>query len=219
MAIDDLADEEIVARFAQIYWADRDRSFFPNRWLGIQTLQHPFDVWITQEIITEVAPEVIVEVGSFRGGSAALWATIQQQVVPHGRVVAVDIDDQMAEARTVPIFAAKVDFVHGDSTDPAVVAHVHELVGGRRALVILDSAHTKEHVAAEIAAYASLVPAGSYLIVQDTFVNGHPLEREWGPGPFEAVADFLAVDDRFEADRSRERMSFTFNPNGFLRRR
>jgi len=218
MNVDDASDDEIIRRFAEIWWADRN-TFFTNTFLGVPALQHPFDAWITQEIIVEVAPQVIVEAGSFGGGSAMLWAMIQQQVVPDGRVIAIDLDDNMDQARQIPLFNERVTFVHGSSTDPAVVEHVHQLVAGQRALVILDSAHTKEHVTAEIDAYAPLVEPGSYLIVQDTFVNGHPLEREWGPGPFEAVTNFLATDGRFEVDRTRERMKFTFNPNGFLRRR
>ena len=37
-------------------------------------------------------------------------------------------------------------------------------------------------------------------------------------GPFEAVDAFLASDDRFLADRSRESFVLTWNPRGFLRR-
>jgi cephalosporin hydroxylase len=63
------------------------------------------------------------------------------------------------------------------------------------------------------------VSPGSYLIVQDSFLSGHPVEPEVGPGPFEAVTEFLCTDDRFAVDHGRERMLFTFNPNGFLRRK
>jgi cephalosporin hydroxylase len=35
----------------------------------------------------------------------------------------------------------------------------------------------------------------------------------------EAVEEFVAADDRFEVDRSREKFLLTFNPGGFLRRR
>ena len=66
--------------------------------------------------------------------------------------------------------------------------------------------------------FALVVSPGGYLIVTDSNVNGHPVFPAYGPGPYEAVTEFLARDDRFEIDRSRERMLFTFNPNGFLRR-
>jgi len=112
----------------------------------------------------------------------------------------------------------KVDFVLGSSVDPAVTSEIARRVQGKRCLVILDSEHTRDHVLSELRALAPLVSLDSYLIVQDTFVNGHPVEPDWGPGPWEAVTDFLATDERFEIDRSRERLMFTFCPNGFLRR-
>jgi cephalosporin hydroxylase len=210
--------DEIVNQFAELWWASQ-RTVFANRFLGIPTLQHPFDAWITQEIIAEVKPEVIVESGGFCGGSALLWATVLDQLQPTGRVITIDTEDAMAEASKLPLFQARVDFLQGSSIDPAIVSEVKQRARGRSTLVVLDSLHAEGHVAAELDAYAPLVTPGSYLIVQDTVVNGHPIEPDHGPGPFEAVQAFLERDDRFEADRDRERLLFTFNPNGFLRRR
>jgi cephalosporin hydroxylase len=73
-------------------------------------------------------------------------------------------------------------------------------------------------VLAELRAYADLVSPGSYLIVQDTNVNGHPVLPGFGPGPMEAVREFLAADDRFEIDRDQERLLFTMHPGGYLKR-
>lgn len=93
------------------------------------------------------------------------------------------------------------------------------MVDGHRTMFILDSAHDAPHVAAELRAYAPLVPPGCYLIVQDGVVNGHPLEPDHGPGPSEAIQEFLATNDKFDVDTTRERRLFTFNPSGFHRRR
>ena len=73
--------------------------------------------------------------------------------------------------------------------------------------MLLDSLHAKEHVAAELEAYAPLVPIGSYVIVQDTLV-----------GPIRAIDEFLATHDTFIADRSRERYSDTNSVRGYLKR-
>ena len=76
-----------------------------------------------------------------------------------------------------------------------------------------------QHVARELAAYSGLVTPGCYLIVEDTNVNGRPVLPGFGPGPAEALETFLATDDGFEVDRTREKLLMTFNPGGFLRRR
>jgi cephalosporin hydroxylase len=218
VTVPDALDDEAVRSFWARWWRESDRTLFSNRWMGIPTVQNPFDVWITQEILVEVKPDVIVESGTLFGGSAALWAMLLEQVNPEGRVVTIDVEDRATEARQLPLVRRRVDFLTGSSTDPQVVAQVLRHVEGKRVLVVLDSTHEYDHVLAELEVYAPVVSVGSYLIVQDTFVNGHPVESDWGPGPMEAVADFLAADDRFQVDPSRERLLFTFCPNGYLRR-
>ena len=91
-------------------------------------------------------------------------------------------------------------------------------IGDRRAMVILDSAHSFGHVLSELRLYAPFVSPERYLIVEDTNVNGHPVRGDFGPGPMEAVQRFLAEDGGFAADHSREKLLMTFNPGGFLRR-
>jgi cephalosporin hydroxylase len=91
--------------------------------------------------------------------------------------------------------------------------------GLERVWVILDSDHSAAHVRAELEAYADVVTPGGYLIVEDTNVNGHPAAPEFGPGPTEAVRDWLKTAPPFDADASCERFLVTLNPGGFLRRR
>ena len=68
-------------------------------------------------------------------------------------------------------------------------------------------------------AYAPLVTPGSYLVVEDTNLNGHPVDSDHGPGPAEAVAEFLERNDGFVRDESKEKFLLTFNPGGFLEKR
>ena len=85
-------------------------------------------------------------------------------------------------------------------------------------MVILDSDHHEAHVARELHAYREFVSVGSYMVVEDTNVNGHPVMPEHGSGPFEAVHAFVAEDHDFEIDRSREKFLLTVFPDGYLRR-
>jgi cephalosporin hydroxylase len=99
-----------------MWWSDR--SIFGQTWLGIPTLQHPFDAWVTQEIIVETRPERIIEAGAPCGGSATMWAMILNNLVPDGRVIAIDLHDGLQKARTVDVFNRRVDFVRGSTVDP-----------------------------------------------------------------------------------------------------
>ena len=111
-----------------------------------------------------------------------------------------------------------MSFLNGSSTAPEIVAEVAKRAKGRRPLVILDSLHTAPHVLKELRLYSPLVPVGGYLIVQDTSINGHPVREGFGPGPMEAVEEFLRGNDQFVSDRSRERFLLTMQPRGFLKR-
>jgi cephalosporin hydroxylase len=133
-------------------------------------------------------------------------------------VITIDVESLVDPLTLPPISRRKVDFVLGSSTAPDVVAEVARRVGAGRTMVLLDSDHRMAHVLAELRAYADLVSPGSYLIVQDTNVNGHPVLPGFGPGPMEAVREFLATDDRFEVDRDQERLLFTMHPGGYLKR-
>lgn len=214
----DVPDREVIDRFAVIFSRPWARTVFANRWLGIPTQQNPNDVWITQEIVFETKPQVIVETGSFRGGSAALYAMLLEQVSPGGRVISIDITDLTAAAKKLPIVQRSVDFLIGSSVAPEIVADVKRRTAGKRVMVILDSAHNRDHVLAELRAYAPLVPVGGYVIVQDSIVNGHPVWPDFGPGPYEAVEAFLAENDAFAVDPDRERLLLTLHPRGYLKR-
>jgi cephalosporin hydroxylase len=84
---------------------------------------------------------------------------------------------------------------------------------------VLDSEHSKNHVLAELNLLAPYVSLGSYIIVEDTNINGHPTLPTFGEGPYEAVEEFLKINSNFIMDESREKFLMTFNPRGFLKRK
>ena len=52
-----------------------------------------------------------------------------------------------------------------------------------RALVVLGTASGKRRMVNEFDTYQSLVPVGSYVIIEETIVGGHPVWPSFGPGP------------------------------------
>jgi cephalosporin hydroxylase len=93
-----------------------------------------------------------------------------------------------------------------------------KIVGNQRTMVVLDSAHEKEHVLKEIELYSKFVQKGDYLVVEDTDINGHPVRPEFGLGPMEAVGTFLRKREDFIIDSKREKFMLTSCPKGFLKR-
>jgi cephalosporin hydroxylase len=210
-------EKDVLDNFHQL-WYGNQNTWMKNKWFGVLTRQNPMDIWVTQEIIVETKPDFIIETGTLYGGSALVWATILQQVNPKGRVITVDIEDLTQEAKKLPIWKEKVDFFLGSSVSPEVLEAIRKRVEGKKVLVIFDSDHRKDHVLKELFAYSPFVQVGGYIIVQDTNSNGHPVTPGSGPGPMEAVEEFLIVNKHFESDLHRERLLFTFCPRGFLKR-
>ncbi len=145
---------------------------------------------------------------------------IQREVNPVGRVITVDIQD-VVDQRMIPAsLRSRIDLVVGSSVDPEIVSRVQKEVQGKTVLVILDSARHRSHVLKELMAYSPMVSPGSYVIVQDTHIGRFPtiINNRWGPGPMEAVEDFLLGNSSFEVDESREKLMFTMHRKGYLKR-
>ena len=193
------------------------------RYNGVPIHKHPCDLFNYQQIIFEQHPDYIIECGAFQGGATLYFANLLD-IIGKGRVISVDICEREGvwyeKVRSHP----RVTCLAGSSTDPAVVANVHELVGNcRNNFIILDSLHTKGHVLGELAAYSELVGTGNYIIVEDSNLNGHPLLPDLHPqtalegGPFEAIEEFLKERKDFRIDTDMEkRFLFSFAPSGYL---
>ena len=208
--LDKRLDKAAVARAHDVLY--ESDSWTQASWLGAQALKNPLDLWIYQEIVFETKPDVIVETGTYRGGSALYLATICD-LVEHGEVISIDIEPLRDDYPQHP----RITYLAGrSSTDPGVLDEVRARVDARRTLIVLDSDHSEAHVDAELAAYAPLVPVGCYLIVEDSNIG--QIRKDLMPGPLQAIERFVARSDDFEIDRDREKFLITHNPSGYLRR-
>jgi cephalosporin hydroxylase len=111
----------------------------------------------------------------------------------------------------------RITYLGGSSTSPEIIRRMSEEASGT-VMVILDSDHSRGHVLNELTAYSPLVTPGSFIVVEDTNLNGHPAAPGFGPGPMEAVQEFLGTHPEFRVDREYEKFFMTFNPHGYLRR-
>jgi cephalosporin hydroxylase len=221
-----LADEEARTRFAIARvksLAQNDWLEWNNDWMGVTLQQYPSDIMTYQRLVTELRPDVIVETGTFHGASALFFAQLLEHLRPDGRVITVDIDSSHWDATVAargeelkPLFE-RIEFVHASSTAPETLEKIRARTAGKTVMVMLDSLHFKDHVAAELKLYAPLVTKGSYLIVNDTHLDG----TDWiedKPGPRAALTEFLAQSKDFEVDASRNRYRLTCTEGGFLKR-
>jgi cephalosporin hydroxylase len=208
----------VVDQFNRLYYESGSAGNL--QWRGVEMLKNPCDLWMFLELFQKVRPSVLVETGTHNGGSALYFAEMTRLLGHPCSVITVDINPKFSfspqEFGILPIV--------GYSTDARVVATVNtavrELLDGSPGpvMVTLDSDHSEQNVTRELELYSPLVTVNSYLIVEDTNINGHPACPDHGPGPWEAVQKFLANGHSFQPDLSCQRHLLTYFPNGWLQR-
>ena len=170
-------------------------------WLGRPIIQFPQDLIALQEIIWKLKPDIIIETGIAHGGSLIFYASMLELIGLDGRVIGVDIDIRPHNRAALDDhrFRGRISLIEGDSCSGAVIAQIEKIAEHKSCMiVILDSNHTKDHVARELQLYEKFIRKNGYLIVFDTIIDEMPEEfsegRPWGPGngPRGAVVEFLS---------------------------
>ena len=200
---------ELAAAFTEAVW--RTLPWRETTWLGRAITSAPTDLIAYQQLLADVRPDVVIETGAADGGRSLFLASMLD-LIGHGRVVAVGADDGDRPVHD------RLTHLDGDLIGGSLDASLDDLVGDGRALVILGSAADRATTHREFRRLERFVPAGSYVVVAETILNGNPVWPAFGPGPAEGVKQILGQHGDFVADRSMEKYSLTFNPGGFLRR-
>jgi cephalosporin hydroxylase len=201
-------------------------------WLGRPIIQLPDDAFRLQELIFAVQPDVIVETGVAHGGSLIFYASLCK-VLGKGRVVGVEVELRPHNRAAIDAHPLRplITLVDGSSTDAATLAKVRAgIKPGEKVLVFLDSKHTREHVAAELEAYAPLASVGSYIVAMDGIMQhltGAPRSQPgWATdNPAQAARDFAARREDFQLvepappfNEGSVKTRVSYCPDAFLKR-
>lgn len=189
--------------FRRIYRHAAARTWHDTWYRGTRVRAYPTDLWTYQELVEELKPGLVVETGTYRGGTA-LFLADRLQLLGRGRVVSID-----AEVEPNRPQHPRLTYLTGPPTAPDIVDDVRErLDPSAPVLFVLGAGRTADEVRAELETYAPMAPSGSVIVVGHTDLDG----------PAEAVRDFVASSADFEVDPRGERHVLTQSPGGFLRR-
>jgi cephalosporin hydroxylase len=201
-------------------------------WLGRPVVQLPEDMVRLAEVIHRLQPDLIIECGVAHGGSLVFYASLCK-VLERGRVLGIDVEIRAHNRAAIEAhpLAGFITLVEASSIAPETIARAHdEAASAQRVLVILDSAHDRAHVLAELESYSSLVTPGSYIVAMDgvmRLVADTPRgDKSWTEdNPISAVQDFLARHPEFVAEQpdwpfneSELSKNVTHAPHAYLRR-
>lgn len=203
-------------------------------WMGRPVIQLPEDMVRLQEVIFATRPDLLIETGIAHGGSLIFYASLFK-AMDRGRALGIDIEIRPHNRAAIEAdpMADRIEMIEGSSIAPETVAAVRERVrpDDRTVMVVLDANHTRDHVMAELEAYAPLVTPGSWIVACDGIMSevvGGPRTRPaWAAdNPTEAARAFCAANPDFVL----EEPAFPFNegvvtrrvtywPGAFIRRR
>lgn len=190
-------------------------------WMGRPIIQLPEDMIRIQELIYTLKPDVVVETGVAHGGSLIFYASLFR-AIGKGRTIGVDIEIRPHNRAAIESheLSGYITLIEGSSTAPEIVAQVRDRIApGETVLVILDSNHLKDHVTAELEAYAPLVTRGSYVVACDGIMGlvagGPRTEESWSwNNPERAAHEFAAQNPDFVI----EEPAFPFNEGAVTER-
>jgi cephalosporin hydroxylase len=226
----DEAFDYISDQWLKVGW--NQKYVYSFSWMGRPIIQLPEDIVRMQEVIYRVKPDVIVETGIAHGGSLIFYASLFK-AMGKGRVIGVDVEIRPHNRKAIEMHEMKplITLIEGSSVDPGIVSQVKALIKpGERCLVILDSNHTRAHVAAELEAYHELVAKDSYIVATDGSMRDlYDVPRgapSWKTdNPCEAAKDFLKTHPEFALEQpawpfneSTWTKNLTHWPDAFLRR-
>jgi GT2 family glycosyltransferase len=174
---------------------DADRRAFEAKWRSQEfakvydhVVRTPSDINehlpTLHRIATEMGAQTVIELGTRTGVSTVAWCHAMAQT--EGHVWTVDITDRLAFQHP------SLTFVLGDDLADETLAQLPEQAD----IVFVDTLHSYEQTAAEIAAYKSRVRPGGCMVFHDTAVEVHE-HLPPGQPPFPTR---LAVEEWVEAD-------------------
>jgi cephalosporin hydroxylase len=198
---------------------DLQRGVMATCYKGLRLLKSPFDLALYLQLLDQLRPGSVIEIGSFEGGSSVWFADQMAALGLAPRVLAIDRDREPLH------HDPRVRFLKGDAEALGKVLDQRLLAEWPRPwLVVEDSAHTRAASLAVLEFFDAHLRPGDYIVVEDGVVRHLPGEvyRRYEDGPCRALTAFLKDrKGRYEVDRTLcdfYGRNVTYNPGGWLRR-
>jgi cephalosporin hydroxylase len=222
------ADEDLRSQAVALQvHGERHNFTYQWEWGGVPIIRLPDDIVVLQELFWFYRPQRVVETGVARGGSMILDASLMLLCGEQPAVLGIDhkIYPHTTNALRDHPLAQGVELLEADSTGTTSVEAARRFLGtAERAVLILDSNHTHDHVLAELRSLAPLLPGGSFVLVADTLVEEFPKDHYagrpwgWGNNPMTAVRAFLEEREDFAPSEWGRRALVSEFRDGVLRR-
>lgn len=168
--------ENLIKKFQEVslvdFWKSyvigNDAPHYKIPYKGLYMSKLPCDMFIYPDIIYRATPEVVVEIGTQRGGSTIFYSDL---LAPYGGHVAT-VDINSPDKEILSLFEEKnISFIEGDINNPETIQAILEYCTGKKCLVIDDGSHNENDVYNTFRSLNHLIPAGGFYIIEDGMTN------------------------------------------------
>lgn len=190
------------------------RGHFAVEYRGASFLKCPFDYVLYQMLIMSVKPDLIIEIGTSRGGGAYYYGDLLEILGGNREVHTINIYNEVELDEIKNHKRIKFFYNGWENYDLKLTE------GFNKILVIDDGTHDYDSVLGSLNKFSPIVSEGSYFIIEDGIITELNLDGFNG-GPLRAIKEFLYKNDNFKIDRyycDFFGTNATFNPNGYLKK-
>src|SRR3989442_15983052 len=116
-------EKRIINAFNDLYYnglKGEDQIFKRTYWMNVPCFKCPSDLWIYQEIIAEIQPDLIIETGKHMGGSALFMAHMLD-IVGKGEIIKINV---VKKSRRTD--HPRIKYVTVSSADPDLIQQMQE---------------------------------------------------------------------------------------------
>lgn len=197
-------------------------------WRGVPILKDPLDLTIIQQLLWELKPQIVIEFGAYKGGSALWIADVLKMFGCKSRVISIDIDLSLLDA--VARDSPDVEFIEGDVFQVDTCFPVDFLKDLCHPWFLLEDTHV--NVTGVLEYFDKFTQPGDYICVEDTNplipkAAGQGLVKEmgydlFGPRKLNELKQFLTGrPSKYLVDQRYTDMfgyNATWKMNGYLKR-
>jgi cephalosporin hydroxylase len=161
------------------------RGKYLMHWQDVEVMKDPLDLLLYQQLLWELKPQTIVELGAYAGGTAIWMGDLLQSYGSTGHIYSVDIDLSLLHdaAKAHP----RVTFMQGDLAAIAQVFPPGWLAARPHPWLVIEDVHV--HVVESLSYFDAWMQAGDYFIIEDTnpeapAISGMGLDENLGYEPY-----------------------------------
>lgn len=193
------------------------RGAMAYHYRGVPLLKNPFDLALYSLLLEQARPRTLIEIGSYKGGSAA-WFADQGSLLNLGLQI-ISIDIEVPPQAAIP----SVNFLQGDARDLGSVLPPALMKALPRPLMVVeDSSHLAGTTGAVLEFFDRWLRSGEYIVIEDGILSDMRVAHLYDGGPLRAIEAFLEKSaGRYEVDRGLcdyFGRNVTWNVDGYLRR-